>query len=314
MRILILCSANVFGFNFEIHQAFIYDQVEAIKKVDKTISFDYFFIKGKGIQGYLSNYRRLIEKIKENKYDLVHAHVALSGLLANLQRRVPVVTTFHGSDINVKKSRYISYIVEKLSSKSIYVSNKLVSLAIKPSRNNISMIPCGVDFEIFNTKDSEKLKEKWGFFSRKKTILFSSTFDKDVKNYRLLRNALELINDDNIEIIELSGYSREEVAELMNIVDVCVMTSFTEGSPQFIKEAMACNCPIVSTDVGDVMEVIGNTFGCYITTYEESDVALKITKAINFGNKTNGRISISHFDNITISKRIIQIYKKILNQ
>jgi teichuronic acid biosynthesis glycosyltransferase TuaC len=314
MRILIVCSANEFGFNYKIHQAFIYDQVESIKKVDKTISFDYFFIKGKDILGYLSNYNRLIKKIRLNKYDLIHAHVGYAGLFANLQRRVPVVTTFHGSDINLKKSRYISCMVEKLSAESIYVSNKLVSLAIKPRQSNISMIPCGVDFKIFNIKNSEKLKEKWGFISNKKKILFSSNFDTEVKNFGLLKNALELINDDNIEIIELSGYSREEVAELMNIVDVCVMTSFTEGSPQFIKEAMACNCPIVSTDVGDVKEVIGNTFGCYITSNKESDVARKITKALSYRNKTTGRTSISHFDNITISKKIIQIYKKVLNQ
>jgi glycosyltransferase involved in cell wall biosynthesis len=312
MRVLIVGSGNVSNFNFKLHQAFIYDQVEAIKKIDGSISFDYFFIKGKGIQGYLLNYKSLIEKIKHNNFDLIHAHVALSGLLANLQRRVPVVTTFHGSDINVKKSRYISYIVEKLSSKSIYVSNKLVSLAIKPGWNNISMIPCGVDFEIFNAKNSGKLKEKWGFDSDKKYILFSSTFDNVVKNFKLLQNALNLINDDNIEIIELNGYSREEVAELMNIVDVCVMTSFTEGSPQFIKEAMACNCAIVSTDVGDVKEMIDGVIGCYIAEYKPNDVADKVLEVIKQGVRTNGNTFLGSYDNRKIAASIIEIYKDIV--
>jgi len=99
---------------------------------------------------------------------------------------------------------------------------------------------------------------------------------------------------------------------LMNAVDLVLMTSFTEGSPQFIKEAMACNCPIVSTDVGDVKDVIKNTKGCYITSYIPEDVATKIELALNYGKKTDGREHIKHFDNELIALKILNVYKKII--
>ena len=76
---------------------------------------------------------------------------------------------------------------------------------------------------------------------------------------------------------------------------------------------MACNCPIVSTDVGDVKEVIGNTEGCYICSYDTGVVADKIKLALNFGKRTNGRKKIKHLDQKIIAQKIIGVYNKVLN-
>ncbi len=77
---------------------------------------------------------------------------------------------------------------------------------------------------------------------------------------------------------------------------------------------MACNIPIVSTDVGDVKEVMGQTDGCYITTFEPKDVANKIQKALEFGKRTTGREDIKHLESSVIAKRIINIYKNVLER
>ena len=100
----------------------------------------------------------------------------------------------------------------------------------------------------------------------------------------------------------------------LNAADALVLTSLWEGSPNVIKEAMACNLPIVSTDVGDVKEVIGDTEGCYITSYEPSDVAGKIKLALDFGKRTNGREKIKHLEINTIAKRIIDVYNEVLQK
>ena len=76
---------------------------------------------------------------------------------------------------------------------------------------------------------------------------------------------------------------------------------------------MACNCPIVSTDVGDVKEVIGNTDGCYICSYDPGDVADKIKKALDFGQRTDGREKIKHLDKKIIAQEIIGVYNKVLD-
>lgn len=313
-NILIVCSGNKPDFDFQIHQAFVYDQVSQIEKTDRNLKFDYFFIKGKGCRGYLRNLKFLKAVLKQKKYDLIHAHFTLSGLLAGLQRRVPVVTTFHGSDINITKLRYVSLLVEILSKKTIYVSQKLISKAIFSSKKHSFVIPCGVDTDLFRPIDTEIAKAKTGLNSKKNYILFSSAFDNIIKNFHLLQQAQLNINNREIEVIELKNYSREKVMLLMNAVDVCVMTSFSEGSPQFIKEAMACNCPIVATDVGDIREVVGSTEGHFITSFDPQDVADKIKKAFAFGKRTNGRKKNKHLDNKIIVEQIVSVYKQILEK
>lgn len=309
MNVLIVCSGNAPGFKFSLHQPFIYDQVEIIKKIKPDCKFYYHFINGKGLKGYLANLKDIRRSIKKNDIDLVHAHFSLSALLSNFQRKVPVVSTFHGSDINLTRLRYISAIVSLLSKANVYVSRQILSKALFTFKKKDYIIPCGVDMEVFRPIETATLKPADEF-----TILFSSSFDNPVKNFALLDRALHFLRGYAIRVEELSNYARAEVAVLMNKVDLCVLTSFSEGSPQFIKEAMACNCPIVATDVGDVKDVIGQTAGCYVTSFDAEDVANKIRKSILTPGRTNGREFINRFDNIVIGKQIVGLYEKLLSK
>ena len=118
---------------------------------------------------------------------------------------------------------------------------------------------------------------------------------------------------DSLILLELSEeYKRHEVNFLLNACDLLLMTSIREGSPQVIKEAMACNCPIVSTEVGDVKDIIGNTKGCFITSHDPIDVAKKIQLALDFGKRTNAREKIKHLDINIIADKINNIYKEVV--
>ena len=282
IKVLIVTSGNS-----NVYSPFVQDQINALEK--KGIEIVKFIIKGKGILGYVKNYRLLLEAIKINKPDIIHAHYGLSGLLSVLQRKIPVITTFHGCDVNVPKNRILSNIANKLSAQSIFVSN---DLSDKLGQKKPVVIPCGIDLDVFYPiKEKGKVKKKMGLDKDKKYILFSSSFSTHVKNYPLAREAVSRI--ENVELLELKGYSREEVALLMNAVDLVLLTSFREASPQFIKEAMACNCPIVSTDVGDVKDVIKNTKGCYISKNDPIDLSNKIQEALKFNLRTLGRKNIN---------------------
>ena len=303
MKILIVASGNA-----NYISPFILDQVEALKR--QEINIDYFIINGKGLLGYTKNFGKLLDKINEFKPNIIHAHYGLSGLLSGLQRKIPVVTTFHGSDINIQKIRFFSKIADKLSFKSIFVSK---DLAVKLNKKDPIIVPCGVDLDIFYPAKKELAKEKLQLSLNKKHLLFSSSFSDKVKNYPLAKEAISKLNDQEIELIELKGFQREEVALLMNAVDAVLMTSFNEGSPQFIKEAMACNTPIVCTDVGDVKDIINETKGCYIVKNDAHYVSVKIREALKFNGKTLGRKNIDHLDNKFIAARIKDIYSEILN-
>ena len=301
MKVLIVASYNKNRF-----APFIQEQADALAKVGCEIG--YFGIRGKGVSGYLKQLPELKRKIKEFQPDIIHAHYGLSGLLANLQRRIPVVTTYHGSDINNTKARRFSKIAMKMSAYNVFVSQKTLDLA-KPKRNFV-LLPCGINLEDYPVIDKLEARKQMGLDVQKKYVLFAGAFDNAVKNAPLAQQAVALLPD--VELLELKGYSRQQVALLMQAVDCFLMTSFTEGSPQVIKEAMACGCPIVSVDVGDVKERIEGLGGCWIVPdYCEENVTDRLRKAMRFKGKSDGRNRII-YDNLTnesVASRLFQIYE-----
>jgi glycosyltransferase involved in cell wall biosynthesis len=308
MRVLILSSGNSGSVT-----SFVSEQSLALQK--KGIDVDFFLIKGKGYKGYIANLSSLKSKIYSFKPDLIHAHYGLTALLANLQRKVPVISTFHGSDIWVFwKNRLLSQIAHTLSKHSIIVNAGMAGHLLFLKK--LTVIPCGVDIDSFYTVEKQIAQKEMKFPDDKINILFSSKFDYYEKNYPLAEKVLKKLGD-RFNLVELKDYSRTQVNLLLNGCDIALMTSVSEGSPQFIKEAMACNCPIVSTDVGDVREVIGHTDGCYISTFDPDDIAEKILLALKYSQskgRTNGREQIIKLglDSETIADRIIEVYKKAL--
>lgn len=283
-KILFVCSGNG-----ELVAPFITDQKEALEA--RGAQVDLFTIKGKGIIGYLKNLRALRATIKRGSYEVVHAHYGMSGLLACLQFRVPVVITLHGSDVNDPSVRLFSKIAARLASEVIVVSQKMKDLL--GYRKATTVIPCGVDMGMFVPMDKSyarrklEIANKVNFEEGKKYVLFSSSFDNEVKNPGLAMEAVKQLGE-GYELIELKGFSRREVACLFNAADAALMTSRSEGSPQFVKEAMACNCPIVSTPVGDVESIFNGAIGCFLVQPEAEAVADKLKVAAAFG-KTSGR-------------------------
>lgn len=304
MKILIVCSGNSGSIS-----PFIKEQVDSIIKLG--VEVEIYSITGKGIFGYLRNLPTLKNKIKNFKPNLIHAHYGLSGLVSCLQTTVPVVITFHGSDAYINYVKILSKIAARLSAFNIFVEGKIKD-RIKDHKK-YSIIPCGVNLDNFSPMGKKFARDLIGLDSEKKYILFSSSFDNDVKNYDLAKCAIQRIKDD-IKIIELKNKTRAEVNLLFNACDLALLTSKSEGSPQFIKEAMACNCPIVATDVGDIRELIGDIEGCYITSFNPDDAAAKIKSAIDFSNtngRTKGRETILHLDNKFIAKSILAVYQQV---
>jgi len=208
-----------------------------------------------------------------------------------------------------------SYFAIFASAQNILVSrSQYDKLLIK---RNLNIIACGVDTSVFRPIDKQKALSNNNLDPEKKYILFASSFSNRIKNYSLAEVSLKILSLKNIEILELKGKDRAYVSCLLNGSELLLLTSFSEGSPQIIKEAMACNCPIVSTDVGDVSQVIGNTEGCYITNFDPADVAQKIQLALDFSStrgRTKGRERIFELglDAETVANRIIDVYKMVV--
>jgi len=97
----------------------------------------------------------------------------------------------------------------------------------------------------------------------------------------------------------------------MNAADVMLLTSKHEGSPNTVKEAMACNIPVVSTPVGDVRErLAGVSPGGVGAT--ESELVVLVEDVLSNPTRSNGREAVQEVSWDRIGDQIIDIYQSVL--
>ena len=334
MKLLVIASDK--GGHFV---PFIEEQITALQQ--NGVEVIRYGVTGKGIIGYLRELPALRRVIRAERPDIIHAHYGLCGLLANLQRRIPVVTTYHGSDINQPSILRFSKIAMRLSAWNIFVSARSASLAMgngqwtmesnsqspiaNSQKKRSALLPCGINLprpwsEMQHQWVEQLTLNQWVQSVLKhdvKNILFAGAFDNMVKDPALAKAAINELTalGTKAELIELKGYNRDQVNALMYNCDALLMTSKTEGSPQVIKEAMACGCPIVSVDVGDVAERTSGVEVCYVVpSRDPRDIAQALLQATAFEGKTNGREKIIEMglSNEQVAEQLLHIYKQLL--
>lgn len=309
MKVLVVCKYKE---GFPDHAApFVIEQRNALQHCG--VECDLFLVEGKGIHGYLKQLSLLKKRIAIFHPDVIHAHYGLSGLLANLQRKIPVVTTYHGTDINDPKVSRLSKMAMKFSSWNIFVSRDIIEKT--KLRENASLLPCGVDLSELQQTEKLEARKRLCLSPNGKYVLFAGAFDNMVKNAPLAKKVIACLYDDTVELLELKGYSRNEVTLLMCAADVLLMTSYSEGSPQVIKEALACGCPIVSVAVGDVKERVDGVEGCFVAkTREPLELIELLRKALRYEGRIKGREKIvaDRLDNLDVANKLIEIYSKIV--
>ncbi len=279
--------------------------------VKEGVEVDYFTIKGKGLKGYIKAIFELREYLKNNHYDIIHAHYWLSGISAALSGAKPLVVSLMGDDVKANGvfraivSFFHSFFWDKtiVKSKDMYKSF---------GKKDVAIIPNGVDLEKFRPIEKKFALEVTGWDENKRHILFTANPKREVKNFALTKEAFELLNSDEIELHALVDIPNEKVPFFYNSADVVVMSSLWEGSPNAIKEAMACNIPIVSTDVGDVKDVIGDTKGCYVSSANAREFAYFIKEALAFKGRTNGREHVRALSSLNIAQVLIALYNRVL--
>lgn len=341
MKVLVVASDK--GGHFT---PFIEEQMAALAAVGVEICR--FGVQRKGVAGYLQEIPRLCRTIRTERPDVLHAHYGLSGLLAAISAKwcflpakphhLPVVTTYHGSDINDPRVLRLSCLAMRLSAWNIFVSKRNVATATRacPIRH-YSLIPCGVNLTDDQLQTRSEARQRltdnhiqctvsdghtrwqcaFSEIQDAPIVLFAGAFDNPVKDSRLAEQTIQSLGTPNAVLVELRGYDRAEVNSLMCAADSLLLTSKREGSPQVIKEAMACGCPIVSVDVGDVADRIAGIDGCYLVrTRDPREIASQITKALDYKGKTLSRQRIIDcgLSNEQVAQTLIHLYQEVLNR
>jgi len=309
LKVLFVSSGNIKKFGIS---PIVINQGKSLEKIGVNVS--YYGIKGKGVINYLRNRKILKEKIKKSSFDVIHAHYSFSGILvASTLTKLPIIVSLMGSDTLLK---FPYSLIIKIMHKYFWTQTIVKSKSMKKNLRleNSIILPNGVDFSRFYPMSKEKSRKHLGFKNNKKYVIFIGDPNRPEKNFYLAKKSVEIVQKDysNIELFVVfgkDGVKNEEISYYINAADLLLLTSTREGSPNVIKEAMACNCPIVSTNVGDVKSIIKGISGCFITNFDPKNIAEKIKLAMNYG-KTNGRENIYFLNDALIAKKLIHIYKK----
>lgn len=299
---------------------FVKEQEEAITNEYADVEYDVEFIDArKNKFAYVSSFFRIAKKINRGQYDLIHVHYGFSGLflLNPLLKKIPVILTLHGGDIQSEQGKQFQVFFTRQILKKVDVAitlNERMDSMAKKYAKETHIIPCSVDTNFFTPPLKKEID------SEEKRIIFPSDKERFVKNYPLFERSVKILEKKyNIKchVSEIKNMSRREVADLYQSSDLMIMTSISEGSPQVVKEAMSCNLPVVSTNVGDVSILLKGVKGSYVAKEMDADLIADLAYKSLFeqaGNGVSGREKIFALgiDNNSVARNIYKIYKGLV--
>ncbi|PYU58347.1 MAG: hypothetical protein DMG55_17100 [Acidobacteria bacterium] len=203
-----------------------------------------------------------------------------------------------------------------LSNQADAVIVKSQEMASKLKRQDVHIIPHEIDLEVFRPAEKEKARAALGLDPRKKYLLFAANPKIPVKRFPLAKAVADELQkqDSSIELLAIYKEPQDRLALFMSACDALIFTSYQEGSPNVVKQAMACNLPIVSTDVGDVRDVIGATKGCYVCKPDVREFADCLVDVLRRRERTHGRENVRHLSGPAVAQRVIEVYEQVLSK
>jgi teichuronic acid biosynthesis glycosyltransferase TuaC len=276
---------------------------------------------------YIKATIEIFRRALAGQFDIIHGHYGLWGVAARLQWFVPVVVSFWGDDLlgtvtsdggHSKKSQGVVWISRKLCYlvDAIIVKSEQMKQAAGGPQDKIYVIPNGVNFAQFRPIPRAQARAILGWDRDRFYVLFSNNPKIPVKNFALAQAAIERLRERglNAELVVANGLPHDTVVLYMNASNALLLSSVAEGSPNVVKEAMACNIPVVATNVGDVAKVIGRTEGCSVCDHNAESLAEGLEKALRHSKPTTGREDIQHLGSAVVAQQVINVYKKVLGK
>lgn len=274
---------------------------------------DYYYISGRGMFGYLRNIPALKRCIREGRYGLVHAHYSLTAIAASLAGRHRMVVSLMGSDVlgNSSMLPILRLFCRYRWSRTIVKTEMMKSRIGNP---DVIVLPNGVDTDLFHPVNREEARRSLGF-PDKKIVLFPADPDRPEKNFSLASESFSRMMRSDAILLTLNNADHGRMPLYYNAADVMLLTSTREGSVNTVKEAMACNLAVVSTDVGDVRTNTQGLQGYHITSFDPDEIAGKLSLVLDQKSRTAGRERIMELglDAASVTDRLTEIYRMVIS-
>lgn len=304
------------------HGSFVGSQVQSIQEAGHEV--DVIHIRGEISKfEYLKAFASVRRAVRSGSYDVIHAHYGLSAFPCLPVRRVPLVISYCGSDIfghthadgrpkaGSAALAWCQRQAGRFADKVIVKSREMATRLPAGVQARTEVIPNGVSFDRFRPGDKAGARDALGLSPDVFYVLFPYAPDRPRKNFALLETAIETLRGEGCRIEALVMHERppEELAAAMRAADGMALTSFWEGSPNAIKEAMASNLPLVAVDVGDVRWLVGKAEGCFVTSLEQEGFTRGLRDLHAFGGRpSTGRAEIEHLRLEKVADRVVGLY------
>jgi len=310
---------------------FVEQQIVGLRRIGVDVDVLFINRKAQGTRAYLALPALLRSRLAEYDADIVH--IMYGGIMADLATRVvthkPTVVTFHGSDL---LGEHLNGLARKLIARyGVFASNRaarratgivVVADALKrrlPSSVDpakVRTIPCGIDLDRFRSLDAAECRRELQWSDDGFHVLFNSNGGDPVKQQDLARSAVAVLKETGVpaEFHEMFGQPYDQVPRWLNASHVLLLTSRHEGSPTIVKEALACNRPVVSVDVGDVRQRIEGIEGCHIALATPEALAAKLQMVHKRSGDVDGRSTLEPLSVERIAMTLSDFYKELLGR
>ena len=311
MKILHITNAYPYD-GYQSFGIFIKEQIDSLSSIGLINNVFFINARKNGFKEYFKQVNNLKNIIRDYNPDIIHCHHEFSLIPLSLLRiDKPIILSLLGDIEKRSNINKLIYKVLKGNVKRIILKNKNIHNSL------YSYIPNGVDIDFFKQMDKSEAKRKASLNEKTKYILFvTASLNNPIKRFDKFQEVLNNINkrlQNNYEPLILSGVKREMVPAYFNSAEFLLLTSDHEGSPNAVKEAMACDLPIVSTNVGNVKQLFANSYGNFIANSGSIDELLQLSLIALECTKSNGRERLINLELSmnSVAKKLYSLYQEL---
>jgi glycosyltransferase involved in cell wall biosynthesis len=242
-------------------------------------------------------------------YDVVHANYGLTAPAALAQVRLPVVLSLWGTDL-MGEYGWLSKRCARYCDAVIVMSDEMARELGDPCH----VIPHGIDMDRFAPRPKKEARAELDWDQDARHVLFPYPPSQEVKNHdraeRVVERAGERVAADvNLQVVY--GVPHAEVATYMNASDALVLTSEHEGSPNSVKEALSCNLPVFSVDVGDVADRLDGVSPSRVSD-DDDELVSALADVLADPRRSDGREAVREISLERMGERIEGVYESVL--